>query len=220
LTALVLDIEGTTSSTSFVYDTLYPYARERLPAWVAAHPDDPWVASLGGGAVAQLERWMDADDKATALKAIQGRIWEEGFAAGDLTSHFYPDAIPALRRWRGGGRSLWVFSSGSVTAQRAWFGHSPEGDLRGLIAGWFDTETAGPKKEQASYERIAAVVGSSPVFLSDVTAELDAARAAGWATIGVRRPGDRWYESGVGGHPEVASFDEVDILLDDGTAGT
>jgi enolase-phosphatase E1 len=213
LAAVVLDIEGTTSSTSFVYDTLYPYARERLAAWVANHPDDPWVRSIPGDVVGQLGRWMDADEKATALKAIQGQIWDAGFAAGELTSHFYPDAIPALRRWHRLGRALWVFSSGSVTAQMAWFAHSPEGDLRGLIAGWFDTETAGPKKEPRSYRRIAAAVGSGPWFLSDVSAELDAAREAGWRTIGVRRPGDRWYEAGVGDHPEVASFDDVDALL-------
>jgi enolase-phosphatase E1 len=217
LVPLVLDIEGTTSSTAFVYDTLYPYSRTRLAGWVAAHPDDEWVRVAGeaggGDAVAALTRWMDADEKVTALKAIQGRIWDEGFAAGELVSHFYPDAVPALRRWHGEGRALYVFSSGSVTAQQAWFGHSPDGDLRDLVDGWFDTETAGPKKEPESYRRIAAVVGAMPVFLSDVTAELDAARAAGWATIGVRRPGDRWYGAGVGGHPEVGSFREVDALL-------
>jgi enolase-phosphatase E1 len=213
LSAVVLDIEGTTSSTAFVYDTLYPYARARLAGWVAAHPDDPWVTQVPGDVATTLTRWSDADEKVTALKAIQGRIWDEGFAAGELTSHFYPDAVPALRRWHGAGRRLYVFSSGSVTAQQGWFGHSPDGDLRDLIAGWFDTETAGPKKEPDSYRRIGRAIGEVPVFLSDVTAELDAARAAGWATVGVRRRGDRWYDAGVGGHPEVASFDEVDALL-------
>jgi enolase-phosphatase E1 len=213
--AVVLDIEGTTSSTAFVYETLYPFARERLAGWVAAHPDAPEVTdvrALGPDVVITLTRWMDADDKVTALKSIQGWIWDEGFGSGELVSDFYPDAIPAMRRWHAGGRSLWVFSSGSVRAQQAWFGHSPEGDLRPLISGWFDTADPGPKKEPASYRAIAGSIGVEPaeiVFLSDVAAELDAARAAGWATIGVRRPGEQWTDAGVGDHPEIASFDQA-----------
>jgi enolase-phosphatase E1 len=164
--------------------------------------------------VARLVRWSDEDAKVTPLKALQGWIWDEGFARGELTSHFFPDVVPALRQWADAGRTLWVFSSGSVAAQRAWFGHSPAGDLRPLLAGHFDTENAGPKRERASYERIAAAIGRPPreiVFLSDVTAELDAARAAGWQTVGVRRPGEPCYAAGVGDHLAVASFAALDL---------
>src|SRR5207248_1593642 len=142
--------------------------------------------------IAQLVRWIDEDAKVTSLKTLQGWIWEEGFAAGELTSHFFPDVVPVLRQWAAAGHTLWVFSSGSVTAQQAWFGHSPDGDLRPLLAGYFDTDNAGPKREAGSYERMAALIGRPPeeiVFLSDVAAELDAARAAGWHTVGLRRPG-------------------------------
>ena len=218
--AIVLDIEGTTSSTAFVYDTLYPFARTGLAPWVMAHPESPEVEDVrrlaGSGTlddvVATLLAWMDADEKITPLKTIQGWIWEAGFREGELTSHFYPDALAAVRRWHGEGHTLWVFSSGSVRAQQAWFAHSPEGDLRSLISGWFDTETAGPKRSPDSYRTIASATGVAPdgiVFLSDVTAELDAAREAGWQTVGVPRPGDAWYAAGVGDHREVATFDEA-----------
>ncbi len=226
--AVVLDIEGTTSATAFVHDTLFPYARARLAAWVAAHRDEARVraqldavrqalsdpAADAATVVAQLERWSDEDVKATPLKALQGWIWDEGFAAGALWSHFFPDVIPALRRWAAAGHTLWVFSSGSVAAQQAWFGHSPEGDLRPLLAGYFDTENAGPKREPSSYARIAAAIRRPPaeiVFLSDVAVELDAARAAGWHTVGLRRPGEPCFAAGVGDHLAVASFAALDL---------
>jgi len=147
-TAVVLDIEGTTSATAFVHTTLFPYARERLAGWIAAHRAEARVqaqldavrAALGDPAadeaavVAQLQQWSDADAKVTPLKTLQGWIWDEGFAAGVLTSHLFPDVAPALRDWAAAGHALWVFSSGSVAAQQAWFGHSPAGDLRPLLA--------------------------------------------------------------------------------------
>jgi enolase-phosphatase E1 len=229
LRCVVLDIEGTTSSTSFVHGTLFPYSVARFGPWIAEHRHEPRVqeqlaavrAALGDPdageerCVAQLEAWVADDVKATPLKAIQGWIWDEGFAAGDLTSHFYPDVIPALRRWADAGLQLSVFSSGSVSAQQAWFGHSPDGDLLALFGGrLFDTENAGPKKEAASYRRIAEALGrpaAELVFLSDVVAELDAARQAGWCTVGVRRPGDAHYDAGVGDHLEVSTFDHLDL---------
>jgi enolase-phosphatase E1 len=231
LAAVVLDIEGTTSATAFVHETLFPYARQRLAPWVAAHRGEERVraqldavrrligdpAADEAAVIAQLERWSDEDAKVTPLKALQGWIWDEGFAAGALTSHFFPDVVPTLRRWAEERRSLWVFSSGSVAAQQAWFGHSPAGDLRPLLAGYFDTENAGPKREPRSYERIGAAIGRPPaeiVFLSDVTAELDAALMAGWRTVGVRRPGEPCYAGGVGDHLAVASFAALDLTGD------
>jgi enolase-phosphatase E1 len=218
--SIVVDIEGTTSPTAYVYDVLYPYARARFAAWVRDHPDDPSVADVRASGnddvAATLTAWSDADVKATPLKAVQGRIWDAAFAAGELVAPFYPDAAAGVRRWSQAGRAVYVFSSGSVTAQRAWFAHSTAGDLSSLVRGWFDTETAGPKKEPGSYARISASTGvpaASTVFLSDVGDELDAARAAGWRTVGVRRPGDKWYAVGTPGHPEVTSFDDVDALL-------
>jgi enolase-phosphatase E1 len=230
--AVVVDIEGTTSATAFVYETLYPYARTRLGDWLRAHPSGPerdQVRALAGEADADedriawwLEHWSDVDEKATPLKTIQGEIWDDGFARGELTSHFYPDVIAALRRWHARGATLWVFSSGSVRAQQAWFGHTPDGDLRPLISGYFDTVNAGPKAESRSYERISATIGTAPaatVFLSDVRAELDAARLAGWGTIGIRRPGERCFVAGDGDHREAASFDDADRQFDGDISG-
>ncbi len=190
--AILTDIEGTTSSLAFVHDTLFPYARARLPAYVAAH----------GGDLDQLLAWMDADAKVTALKDIQGRIWAEGYAAGALTGHVYPDAAEALRRWHGAGLTLAVFSSGSVPAQKLIFGHSDQGDLSPLFSGWFDT-TTGPKREAMSYVLIADALGVTPadmLFLSDVAAETDAARAAGMRALLIDR---------VGGAGDIASFADI-----------
>jgi enolase-phosphatase E1 len=221
--AVVVDIEGTTSATAFVYETLYPYSRIRFRDWLRAHPAAPerdQVRALAGEPDADedriawwLEHWSDVDEKAAPLKAIQGAIWDEGFARGQLTSHFYPDVIAALQRWYALGITLWVFSSGSVQAQQAWFGHTPDGDLRPLISGYFDTVNAGPKTDRHSYERMSTIIGAAPaatVFLSDVRVELDAASLAGWGTIGIRRPGERWFDAGVAGHPEAASFDDAE----------
>ena len=125
----------------------------------------------------------------------------------------FPDVIPALRAWDAAGIGLAIYSSGSVRAQRAWFGHSPEGDLLPLIRACFDTESAGPKRVAASYRTIAAALGTDPatlLFLSDLDAELDAAAEAGWRTIGVRRDGEPHHARGVGRHREVATFAEID----------
>lgn len=192
--AILTDIEGTTSSLSFVHDTLFPYARARLPVYVAEH----------GGDLDQLLAWMDADAKVTELKDIQGRIWAEGYAAGVLTGHVYPDAAEALRRWHAEGMKLAVFSSGSVAAQKLIFGHSDQGDLSPLFSGWFDT-TTGPKREARSYVLIADALGVAPadiLFLSDIAAETDAAKSAGMRAMLIDR------EKGQG---DIANFYEVDL---------
>ena len=231
LRTVVIDIEGTTGAAAFVVDRLYPYAAERLRGWVDDHGADPETARAiaqvreligapradASQVVAALLDWQAADQKVTPLKTLQGKIWERGFASGELTSHFFPDAIPALRAWKAAGKQLYVFSSGSVAAQRSWFGHSPEGDLRPLLSGHFDTENAGPKRAADSYRAITAAIGADPtatVFLSDLVDELDAARAAGWHTVGVRRPGEPYYEHGVGDHLAVASLADLDLSGD------
>lgn len=228
LRCVVLDIEGTTSATAFVVERLYPYSSERFATWIDEHRDDPDIARAveqvrglirepDAGTeriVAALRGWLAADEKVTPLKTVQGKIWAAGFASGELVSHFYPDVIPALRAWHAGGRRLYVFSSGSVAAQRSWFAHTPEGDLRRLVSGYFDTENAGAKRSAASYRTICAATGAAPadtVFLSDVVDELDAARDAGWHTVGVRRPGEPHYDRGVGDHLAVASIAELDL---------
>jgi enolase-phosphatase E1 len=226
---VVLDIEGTTSAAGFILGDLYAYARPRLGPWIDAHADDPettlaveQVRRDGGlppGAptadlVAVLHAWMDGDVKATPLKTLQGRIWAEGFARGELRSHFFGDVIPALRSWHRAGVRLAVYSSGSAASQRAWFAHSPQGDLTELICGFFDTVTAGPKKEDSSYPVIADALGVEPdrlLFLSDHPGELAAAHRAGWQTVAVRRPGEPFQDAEFPCRAEIAAFDALEI---------
>ena len=219
--AVVVDIEGTTSATSFVYERLFPYSRERLadylddprvPDLVARACAEAAVAPTAANAVAALHGWVDADAKVTVLKDVQGVIWADGFARGELVSHLFPDVVPALRAWHERGIPLYVYSSGSVVAQRSWFGHTDDGDLTGLFAGNFDTATAGPKRETESYTRIAQTLGipaAHLLFLTDVEAELDAATAAGWQGIQVTRPGEP-HPAGTR-HPVIASFADVHL---------
>ncbi|HEX7817353.1 acireductone synthase [Dyella sp.] len=195
---ILTDIEGTTSSISFVKDVLFPFARKRLPAFVETHNDKPqvqhWLHEAAKEAgfieasrqevIELLQRWIDEDRKSTALKALQGMIWKEGYEEGEYRAHMYPEVAARLRAWRNQGLSLYVYSSGSVPAQQLFFGYSEAGDLTPLFSGYFDTQT-GPKREKASYERIAAAIDEEParvLFLSDVIEELDAARDAGFQT--------------------------------------
>ncbi len=217
-TAILTDIEGTTTPIAFVRDELFPYARARLPAFIEQHGTEPHVAGLlaeaarlAGGRPVQnaLLDWMDEDAKVTPLKALQGLIWDAGYAKGELLGRIYPDVPPVLRLWRARGIRLYVYSSGSEAAQRLIFGHSDAGDLAGLFSGFFDTR-AGAKREAASYRDIARAIGLPPgevLFLSDVEAELDAAQAAGLAAIQLARAQDGTLASLK--HPVVADFAEL-----------
>lgn len=204
-TAVLTDIEGTTSSIAFVKEVLFPYAAEHIGAFLARHWDDESVreqlAALReetGDDVATpeqanriLQRWIAEDRKATPLKTLQGMLWRAGYENGDYQAHIYPDAVHQLKRWHERGIKLYVYSSGSVAAQKLFFGYSEAGDLRPLFSGYFDTRT-GPKKEAQSYRRIAELMGRPAgdiLFLSDVTGELDAAREAGMKTILLDRDG-------------------------------
>jgi enolase-phosphatase E1 len=232
--AVLLDVEGTTTSVSFVYDVLFPFARARLDAFLSSRgASDPLVredvARLADERRAEAEpgapEWrdatpeavavsaaayaawlMDRDRKSTGLKSLQGRIWEEGYRTGEIAGHVYPDVRPALERWRAEGRAVAIFSSGSVLAQRLLFAHTPEGDLTPWIAAHFDT-TTGPKREAESYRRIAGTLGVAPasvLFVSDVAAELDAARAAGLHTALCVRSGE---PPPAADHPVVRTLD-------------
>jgi enolase-phosphatase E1 len=225
LPIILTDIEGTTGSIHFVKDVLFPYARERLPSFVAARADDPEVAdALATTAreagipaddtdriVATLVAWIDADRKATPLKALQGLIWDAGYAAGHLVAHVYGDAVAALQRWHGHGHPIHVYSSGSIHAQRLYFGHTEAGDLRPLIGGYYDT-TTGMKRDVESYRRIAHDLGVAPgmvVFLSDIVEEIAAAESAGMRAVWVRRDAGPC-PSGAA-HGWVTGFDGLDF---------
>ncbi|MDG6347590.1 acireductone synthase [Luteimonas sp. 8-5] len=230
-TTILTDIEGTTSSIAFVKDVLFPYARGALPGFVREHGNTPevrrWLdmVAVEHGAmcddamvVETLQGWIDEDRKHTALKALQGMMWREGYLRGELEADIYPDAVAGLRRWHQAGHRLAVYSSGSVPAQQLLFAHTGAGDLSSLFDAWFDTEV-GHKREAGSYATIAGKLGRDAadiVFLSDVVAELDAARQAGMRTVLLDRREDYPLprdEVDANGHPRAESFDAIDPLL-------
>lgn len=226
---ILTDIEGTTSSISFVKDVLFPYAAEHLPAYVRAHSDELCslladtaalstaegrpVASDDTEALIQvLLDWIAADKKATPLKTLQGLIWQAGYESGAYRAHMYPDATAALRHWHACGLPLYVYSSGSVAAQKLFFAHSEDGNLLPLFSGHFDTQVGG-KREAESYRRIAAelqrthgINAAEMLFLSDIKEELDAARAAGLKTAWLVRDEPLPAQPA---HPAVASFSDL-----------
>jgi len=223
--AILLDIEGTTSSIAFVHETLFPYAARALPAFVRQRSQQPEVATLldevraeAGEADAGIDRvieilgeWIAEDRKVTPLKTLQGMIWKKGYENGELRGHVYADAVTNMRKWAKAGIGLSIYSSGSVDAQRLLFGHSEAGDLRSLISEYFDTRIGG-KREASSYRRISrtlAIRGEDILFLSDVAEELDAAAQAGMRTVQLVRD-ERVIP---GAHKTVADFDSVPVSL-------
>jgi enolase-phosphatase E1 len=234
--AVLLDIEGTTTPVAFVYEVLFPYARAHIRDFLERHRDDHAVRddlaylfkeyrTDQGQAVAvpewrhdSPEEWlnsaaayalflMDGDRKATGLKSLQGRIWQEGYASGALHGQVYPDVPPALERWHGQGRTIAVFSSGSVLAQKLLFATTPAGDLTRHIRAHFDT-TTGSKRDATTYARIARELGlaaSRVLFLSDTPAELEAALGAGMGVAHCARDG----AAPASPYPVVRTFDDV-----------
>ena len=223
INAIITDIEGTTSSIAFVKDVLFPYAVKQFPAFLDVHWDEAAVqkqiqaaeteAGEALGTPAQASdlfcRWIEEDRKATPLKALQGMIWKAGYENGDYTAHMYPDTAPALKKWHDSGLALYVYSSGSIAAQKLFFGYSDAGDLTGLLSGYFDT-TTGPKQSADSYRKIQQAIGhpaNTLLFLSDIEAELDAAAKAGLHTCLL----DREQAGLQSRHPVVSDFNHINL---------
>lgn len=221
---ILMDIEGTTTSIDFVHQTLFPYAAERLPEFIRTNQEDGEVKFClddvadtveeeeGSrpdleGCISALEKWMREDRKHTSLKQLQGLIWRNGYEQGHFTGHIYPDVPPAMRHWNEHGFEMGIYSSGSVEAQQLLFGYSSEGDLLDYLIDFFDTNF-GHKREPASYQNISNALGlpaESVLFLSDVEAELDAAREAGMKTMQLVREGTEPSDK----HPTASTFTEI-----------
>jgi len=151
---------------------------------------------------------MERDRKSMPLKSLQGKIWEEGYRSGELRGQVFDDVPRALERWQEQKKNTYIFSSGSVLAQKLLFAHTTAGDLTRHISHYFDT-TTGSKTDTKSYQEIANVLHRLPsevVFISDVTIELDAAKSAGMQTLLCVRPGNR---------PQPASTHVLIRTLDD-----
>ena len=233
---ILTDIEGTTSSISFVKDVLFPYAAEHLPQYVRDHINDDAVkaalqqtaelaaedgenlsnddiADNTDALIEKLLQWIAEDRKATPLKALQGLIWKTGYENGDYQAHMYPDATEYLKKWHDSGLPLYVYSSGSVKAQELFFGYSQDGNLLPLFKGHFDTLVGG-KRETQSYLNILAELqknhaglhANNVLFLSDIKEELDAAKEAGMQTVWLVRENDIPADAE---HKAVKSFAEI-----------
>jgi enolase-phosphatase E1 len=241
--AILLDIEGTTTPIAFVSEVLFPYARKHVRAYLEEHagepesgtliarlrdehasdsrsgePVPPWVeqppAARLAAIAAYVEWLMDCDRKSTALKELQGKIWDGGFKRGELVGDFFPDVAPALKRWHEHQLHLAIYSSGSVLAQQLIFRYAKAGDLTPFVRWYFDTNV-GAKGDAQSYRRIAQTIGlpaGSVMFLSDVTRELDAARAAGLQARLVIRPGNAPV-SGAEPYQPIHTFDELEVTI-------
>jgi enolase-phosphatase E1 len=239
VTALLLDIEGTTTPIDFVYNVLFPYARTHVRDYLAASLSLPAVrGDIAGlydenaedarrglepplleGPVEQVSldtveayvRWlMERDRKTAPLKSIQGKIWDEGYRRGELRSQVFEDVLPAFKRWTERAKKIFIYSSGSVLAQKLLFANTEARDLTPFISGYFDTNI-GAKKDPESYRRIASELklqSLAVLFVSDVTAELDAAASAGFETLLCVRPGNH-PQSPAASHTIINTFDEI-----------
>ncbi|MEM8807210.1 MAG: acireductone synthase [Cyanobacteria bacterium P01_G01_bin.38] len=231
VSTLLLDIEGTTTPVSYVFEVLFPFARDHVEDFLETQgqevdvqgdlallrqeyqaesdPVPPWEGDTPAAAVPYIHHLIAIDRKSTGLKSLQGKIWNAGYQASKLRSELFPDVKPAFERWQAAGKAIYIFSSGSVQAQKLIFRYSQDGDLTPFISGYFDT-TTGPKRETDSYHKIAEKIGTSPsqiLFISDVVAELRPAREAGLETLFSSRPGNHTDNSE--GFTKIENFDPV-----------
>jgi enolase-phosphatase E1 len=220
--AVLLDIEGTVCPIHFVSSQLFPWVLDHVDQWLRAHPADAAVLQIAEQIAEQrvdgeladhvralIRREMSTGRKYAPLKELQGRMWHEGYVRGELRAPVFPDVKSAFHLWNAAGVRIAIYSSGSELAQRDFFRYSVEGDLARYIHSYFDTRY-GAKREAASYQHIAAALQVAPedvVFVSDVRAELDAARVAGMRTVLAVRPGNP--PQNATGLRSIGSFDEI-----------
>lgn len=220
--SIICDIEGTTTSISFVKDTLFPYALKNVEEYlknnwnedatktvVAALREQAeedkkaeleGVTTISAGEsediipeiVKNVEWQMSQDRKTGSLKTLQGLVWAKGYKDGTIKGHVYDDVQKAFEQWTETGRKIYIYSSGSVDAQKLLFEHSEKGNLLKYLAGHYDTKI-GAKREKESYESILKNIESSAeetLFLTDVYAEAKAAKDAGLNVVLLDRPGN------------------------------
>ena len=225
---ILLDIEGTTTPIAFVHDVLFSYARDHVREFLVAngdkeevradiallsdeHADDVNKGHNPPPLVADYVEWLIARDrKSTGLKSLQGKIWRQGYLDGSLKSQVFTDVAPAFERWHARGLSIFIFSSGSVLAQKLLFAHTDAGDLTRFIDDYFDTNV-GKKGEAESYRRIAETMklpAEQILFISDVIDELNAAHEAGMKVLLSIREGNAPQDN-VKRCPEILSFDQI-----------
>ncbi|WP_297455398.1 acireductone synthase [Persephonella sp.] len=225
VTASLIDIEGTVSPITFVKDVLFPYSEEKMEKFIKENKDKPEIKNILQQVqgiegkdmdideiIQILKRWIKEDRKIAPLKDIQGFIWKEGFESGQIKAPLYEDAYRKMKEWKEKGYKLYIYSSGSVQAQKLFFSHTDKGDILDWFSGHFDTKI-GNKKESESYRKIAQEIGLKPeeiLFLSDNLDEIKAAAQAGMKVYRLVRPQDAEYIENFE-YPQIKSFDEVQL---------
>lgn len=237
---ILTDIEGTTSSIAFVKQVLFPYAAQHMDTYVRRNAQQPSIRALLDDVIAQAKQmgntiahddldgitrqlldWISSDTKATPLKALQGKIWQAGYTNGDYQAHMYPDASTVLHQWKQRGLPIYVYSSGSVAAQKLFFQYSDHGDLRSLFQGHFDTQIGHKQHTESYYNILKQLQQNYPqlqpqhiLFLSDIEAELEAAEANGMQTAWLQRPEDvsAAYQVSAGAHQRPSYSDFYSLL--------
>lgn len=227
---ILLDIEGTTTTIDFVHKVLFPFARQRIGEYVfggfgrlgnfiaeleTEHSSDAdYPAAFDRNSPQSVSNYLkyliDVDRKSTPLKVIQGEIWSSGYESGMIKSDVFADVPPAFARWKTAGKTIAIYSSGSVLAQQLLFRYTDHGDLTEFISYYFDTNV-GHKAERDSYVNIAESLDVAPqsiLFVSDVPSELAAARDAGLSAILSVRKGNAQVENS-DQWPVATSFDEI-----------
>ena len=220
---ILMDIEGTTSSISFVKDVLFPYfllniddinklsnIKEVKYAFGQVlrlvKREENRDITTSEEVILELKKWCGQDLKITPLKTLQGILWQKGYQNGELLGHVYDDVPVMLENWNFLGKKMGIFSSGSVNAQKLLFSHSVKGNLSTYFSNYFDTNI-GSKRDSDTYSLITkqlALPSNRILFLSDVIEELAAADMAGMKTIQITREGNlqSWPQS-------VSDFSEI-----------
>ncbi len=222
---ILLDIEGTIAPISFVKEVMFPYSKNKLETFLKENKDKEEIKKIieeikkieGRDLTLEeiietLKRWIDEDKKITPLKDLQGYIWKEGFEKGELKAPIYDDAIEKIKEWKNKGYKIYIYSSGSVQAQKLFFSNTNYGNILNMFNGHFDTKI-GNKKDKSSYIKIAKEIGVKPeeiIFLSDDEKEIESSIKAGMRGIKVSREGDKPF---IENYPyeQIRSFKELNF---------
>ena len=230
---VLLDIEGTTTPIDFVHKTLFPFAAVKIGEFVRENFADiqteisqlsteykkDFAEQIYGKdfkinspeTIADYLKFLiEIDRKSTALKSLQGKIWQRGYESGELESVMFADVKPAFERWKTENKVIAIYSSGSVLAQKLIFKYSNVGDLSSYISDYFDTNV-GHKRETPSYRNVAEKLNAAPpeiLFVSDIAEELDAAQSADFQTALMIREGNAPVEN-ASNYQIIHSFAEV-----------
>lgn len=209
----LFDIEGTVAPISFVHETLFPYSRKKLSEYLYKYPlseklrtnlemehKQDLAAGTYNGVLDQSTEshikyfnfLISVDRKSSVLKEIQGEIWKQGYESGEIKSNLYEDTLPYFENIQKKEKKIYIYSSGSVLAQKLIFGFSMQGNLNPLISGYFDT-AVGPKRNSESYRNILNAIGvdgRETCFFTDIQEEAEAASILGISCFLMDREGN------------------------------